>query len=120
MGDGVASRVSGSYSVIFRTRLLFSVVCRLVAREYHSSIELLVGGRAFKLLTLSCFQSLEPVGKAVFMPKAWKEQFEADHMEPFVCLVLSFSSRLKSELVPSQQDVCVCVCVFSYLILLRL
>lgn len=28
MGDGVASRVSGSYSVIFHTRLLFSVVCR--------------------------------------------------------------------------------------------
>lgn len=37
MGGGVASRVSGSYSVIFHTRLLFSVVCRLVAWEYRSS-----------------------------------------------------------------------------------
>lgn len=65
--------------------------------ENTAQVELPVGGQAFKMLTLSCFQSLEPIGKAFFMFIAWKEQFEVDHVEPFIYLALSFSSPLESE-----------------------
>lgn len=71
-----------------------------------------VGGQAFKLLTPSCFQCLEPIGKAVFMFIAWKEQFEVDHMEPLIYVVLSFSSPLESENWSFLNRMgCVCVCV---------